>query len=378
MTNRSTRGGAPVAAMLRVRYSGVAGGTVLTFTPPGPFYVEFGAGAGRTYDAIFTVPLGTGGMTGIIQAFVDDPAHNNIAYAEEPLIIQAAGPLIILSTDSWEEYSLWPGEFRGETIAAGYTTVGGLGRAFIVFPALPSFTRVVLNMVIQSVWPLGATQTNRFRIGGTTIFTDSAIASGPISVDITEFVSPGTPFTVIIEPSNLAATVQYYHAYWSHIIPYGYADGEVRPLLEVTVPRAVFYPTDNWEQIAPDTRYRGELVACGWTWYAGSLVRVDSHFLFPMMPTDITRATLRLFLRSKFGTPPTTEFRDPYWGLLGTENNVPPATISLDVTAAVRARGTLWVVGNPAVFTGVSTFRYYGSIYDGDPARTYWARVEIE
>ena len=137
----------------------------------------------------------------------------------------------------------------------------------------------------------------------------------------------------------------------------------------------IFYAIDTWEQIAPDTKYRYEDVACGWH---ADMTRVDAHFLFGLIPTNINQATLRFFLRGGFGPQPfKTELRDPYYGLLGTENNSPPAIITLDVTAVVKARGTLWVVINPAFWLGVIQFKYFGGIYDGDPAKTYWPRVEV-
>ena len=136
-----------------------------------------------------------------------------------------------------------------------------------------------------------------------------------------------------------------------------------------------FYAVDTWEQTAPDTKNRYEDVACGWN--AGP-VRVDAHFLFGTIPTNINQALLRFFLRTGFGPQPFgTELRDPYVGLLGTENNSPPATITLDVTAAVKTRGTLWVVINPAFWLGVVQFKYFGGIFDGDPAKTYWPRIEV-
>ena len=185
-----------------------------------------------TAESFFTIPPGA--IPGSVNTYALSINYDGqLLHATGPAFtVEAPGPLIIYSTDSWEEFSLWPGQqFRGETISGGYDTVNGTHRAFIVFPALPSFTRVVLKMVIQQVW--GAARTNRFRIGTTTIFTDSATAPGPISADITPFVVPGTPFTLVVEPSDLASVVQFYHAYWSHLIPPDYGYGEVRPRLEV-------------------------------------------------------------------------------------------------------------------------------------------------
>ena len=156
--------------------------------------------------------------------------------------------------------------------------------------------------------------------------------------------------------------------------PQGLTVAEAQEPVAVST-QAVFYAIDTWEQIAPDTKYRYEDVACGWN--AGP-VRVDAHFLFDIIPTNISQALLRFFLRTGFGPQPfQTELRDPYYGLLGTENNSPPATITLDVTAVVKARGTLWVVINPAFWLGVIQFKYFGGIYDGDPAKTYWPRIEV-
>ena len=157
--------------------------------------------------------------------------------------------------------------------------------------------------------------------------------------------------------------------------PQGLAVAQAQEPVSVSAPQSVFYAIDTWEQIAPDTKYRYEDVACGW--HTGP-IRVDAHFLFGSIPTNINQATLRFFLRGGFGPQPfKTELRDPYYGLLGTENNSPPVTITLDVTAVVKARGTLWVVINPAFWLGVVQFKYFGGIYDGDPAKTYWPRVEV-
>lgn len=143
----------------------------------------------------------------------------------------------------------------------------------------------------------------------------------------------------------------------------------------VSTLQVIFYPIDTWEEYSGGAKARYENVACGWL--AGPS-RMDAHFLFGLIPRDINTATLGFFLLGGFGPQPfKTELRDPYYGLLGTENNSPPATITLDVTAVVKARGTLWVVINPAFWLGVEQHKYFGGIYDGDPAKTYWPRVEI-
>ena len=145
-------------------------------------------------------------------------------------------------------------------------------------------------------------------------------------------------------------------------------------MVEVAGPQT-FFPIDTWEQVAPETKSRYADVACGWN--AGP-VRTDAHFLFGSIPTSITRATLKFFLLSGFGPQGfRTELRDPFFGLLGTEANSPPATITLDVTAVVKARGTLWVVINPAFWLGVLQFKYFGGIWNEDLANTYWPRVEV-
>ena len=198
---------------------------------------------------------------------------------------------------------------------------------------------------------------------------------GDVALALPAVLNPGAQFTAesffTIPTGALPGSVNAY------VLDINY-DGK---LLHATGPAFTvealgpFYAIDTWEQIAPDTKYRYEDVACGW--HTGP-VRVDAHFLFGAIPTDINQATLRFFLRGGFGPQPfKTELRDPYYGLLGTENNSPPATITLDVTAVVKARGTLWVVINPAFWLGVVQFKYFGGVWDGDPARIYWPRVEV-
>lgn len=157
--------------------------------------------------------------------------------------------------------------------------------------------------------------------------------------------------------------------------PQGLTVAQASEPVTVSAPQTVFYPTDTWEEYSGGIKLRYGDVACGWL--TGSS-RVDAHFLFGAIPTNITRATLNFFLLSGFGPQPfKTELRDPYYGLLGTENNSPPATITLDVTAAVKARGTLWVVINPAFWLGALQFKYFGGRWNEDLANTYWPRVEV-
>lgn len=137
----------------------------------------------------------------------------------------------------------------------------------------------------------------------------------------------------------------------------------------------VFYAIDTWEEYSGGAKARYGDVACGWL--AGPS-RVAAHLLFGTIPTNISRATLKFFLLTGFGPQPFgTEMRDPFYGLLGMENNSPPATITLDVTAVVKARGMLWVVINPAFWQGVQQFKYFGGIWNEDRANTYWPRIEV-
>lgn len=157
--------------------------------------------------------------------------------------------------------------------------------------------------------------------------------------------------------------------------PQGLTIAQAQEPVSVSTPQTVFYAVDTWEEYSGGIKARYEDVACGWL--AGPS-RVDAHFLFGSIPTSINQAILKFSLRSGLGPQPfRTELRDPFYGLLGTENNSPPATITLDVTVAVKARGTLWVVINPALWQGVVQFKYFGGVWDGDPAKTYWPRVEV-
>lgn len=157
--------------------------------------------------------------------------------------------------------------------------------------------------------------------------------------------------------------------------PQGLTVAQAQEPVAVSTPQTVFYAVDTWEEYSGGVKARYGDVACGWL---PGPSRVDAHFLFGLIPTNINQALLRFFLLNGLGPQPfQTLIRDPLYAILGRENNSPPATITLDVTAAVKARGTLWVVVIPEFWLGVQQFKYFGGIWNEDLANTYWPRVEI-
>ena len=89
VTNRSTRLGALVGADLPITIAGVVDTTVIPF--PGAWITSFGPGQSVGWDITFTVPDGTGGMTGKVIVDVWPPSGPEpIAHVEEPLTVLSA------------------------------------------------------------------------------------------------------------------------------------------------------------------------------------------------------------------------------------------------------------------------------------------------
>lgn len=87
VTNQSTKAGIPVEATLGVGVSSVADSTILIPEQVAGEY--FAAGETRTFDYDMVAPPGSGGQSGVITAWVKDPAGRVIAQATEDVIILA-------------------------------------------------------------------------------------------------------------------------------------------------------------------------------------------------------------------------------------------------------------------------------------------------
>ncbi|MBA7650301.1 hypothetical protein ES703_58104 [subsurface metagenome] len=89
--NQSTRAGEPVGATLGV---GISAATKLTTLIPAQVSSEyFAPNETRTFDFNMPVPAGTGGETGLISAWVDDPTGKAIASATEDVVIVEIYPI---------------------------------------------------------------------------------------------------------------------------------------------------------------------------------------------------------------------------------------------------------------------------------------------
>ncbi len=89
VTNRSTRLGVQVGANLGTQPWGAIVSTAMTFTPNW-FPQAFTAGQSIVFESTFTVPAGSGGLSGIVGADVFDPNTVLIAQATDPLTVQSA------------------------------------------------------------------------------------------------------------------------------------------------------------------------------------------------------------------------------------------------------------------------------------------------
>jgi hypothetical protein len=87
--NTSTKLGMGVGATLGTQPWGAIVSTPMTFTPNW-FSQAFTAGQSLVFESTFTVPDGSGGLSGIVGADVFDPSNKLIAQATETLTVQTA------------------------------------------------------------------------------------------------------------------------------------------------------------------------------------------------------------------------------------------------------------------------------------------------
>lgn len=81
ITNLSTKAGQPWEATFTITVAAIAGGVHLI--PPQDIVEYFAGGQTRSFDFPMTVPLGTGGFSGVIDALIMSPIGAFIASASE-------------------------------------------------------------------------------------------------------------------------------------------------------------------------------------------------------------------------------------------------------------------------------------------------------